>query len=71
MKPSTVGELIAQLQKLDPSTLVETEGCDCVGPWSGSIEERGSGDKKYVTIGREDDRPWPPDAPAPGNGVRF
>lgn len=28
---TTVGELVAELSKLDPNTLVFTEGCDCVG----------------------------------------
>ena len=28
---TTVGELILALQKLDPSRLVFTEGCDCYG----------------------------------------
>lgn len=66
MKPSTVGELIAQLQKLDPNTLVLTEGCDCIGPWSGSIEERGSGARKFVVIGRYRNLDWLPVLPAQG-----
>jgi hypothetical protein len=57
--PRTVGELIEQLSKLDPNLFVETEGCDCVGPWSGDVSVHDNA----VTIGRNDNRPdwkdWP------------
>jgi hypothetical protein len=61
-KPQTVADLIEQLHELDPTLLVYTEGCDCVGPWSGDVTVVGSAAinayyrPAHVCIGRNDDR---------------
>lgn len=47
--PITVGELIAELQKMPQDLPVMTQGCDCEGWSDGAIE---AGD--CVIIGRDD-----------------
>jgi len=58
MKPKTVQELIELLKQMPPDALVVTEGCDCVGPWSGEVERYAThdSDHTYVCINRDDDR---------------
>ena len=51
-KPRTVRELILQLQAVDPELLVSTEGCDCIGPWSGEVHV----EDRVVYVGRDDKR---------------
>lgn len=39
----TVAELIEQLKQYDPKALVQTEGCDCIGPCDGTELDDRSG----------------------------
>lgn len=52
----TVKQLIALLRQQDPEALVATEGCDCVGDWSGTLDAYVSHGIPTVCINR-DDRP--------------
>jgi hypothetical protein len=55
LKPIRLGDLIAQLQKLQettPDAFVLTEGCDCQGPCSGVNVDRDG----YVVLLRDDSR---------------
>lgn len=51
-KPCTVADLIRALSVLDPNLVVKTEGCDCIGYWSGEVEFS----TLIVVIRRDDSR---------------
>jgi hypothetical protein len=56
-KPWKVKELIALLQQEDPEAFVVTEGCDCVGDWSGVVEPyKDYTGRPTVCINRDDSR---------------